>query len=87
MVLIPTYLALNKTISSGLTFNGKLKFYHSPLKILAKLLPFSKIALVFEAPNLYCGLVVAVLCLIYFFKKNHTLRSRVIFISLAIFTF
>ena len=87
MVLIPTYLALNKTISSGLTFNGKLKFYHSPLKILAKLLPFSKIALVFEAPNLYCGLVVAVLCLIYFFKKNHTLRSRVIFISLAIFTY
>lgn len=87
VVLIPTYLVLNKTISSTLTFNGDLKFYHSPLKLLVKLLPFSKISLAFEAPNLYCGFIVVILCLIYFFKKDNSLRSRVIFISIVVFSY
>ena len=87
IVLIPTYLALKRTIASNLTFNGGLEFYHTPIEILAKLLPFSKISLAFEAPNLYCGLVIVLLCLLYIFKRNNTLRSRVVFITLAVFAY
>lgn len=85
IVLIPTYLALGQTIASDLTFGGELRFYHSLGEILVKLLPFSKISLAFEAPNLYCGLITVFLFIAYLFQKNQTIRKRVIFITLFLF--
>ncbi len=70
VVLIPTYLALKKTIASELTFNRGLEFYHTPIEMFDKLLPFSDVSLAFEAPNLYCGLVVVLLCILYLFQLD-----------------
>ena len=87
VVLLPTYLAISKAISSGLVFDGEFELYHTPLEMLAKFLPFSKISLEFQAPNVYSGFIVLILCVFYLFKKNNTTRNRVIFIVLAVFAY
>lgn len=76
-VLLPTFMALQKTIASSIGFYGELTLYHSLGDMLLRLLPFTKISLEFGPPNLYSGLIVFLLVLLNFFRKDKTNRQKV----------
>ncbi len=60
-VLIPLLGAIGNTLASDMGFNRELDFYHSWGDILMMLVPFKKSSLAYEAPNIYFGLVPAIL--------------------------
>ncbi|HHT25062.1 MAG TPA: YfhO family protein [Clostridiaceae bacterium] len=84
--LIPTYLALQKTIASDLGHPQKIKFYHSLRDYLQKLLPFQKISLAYEAANIYFGLSNVVL-IILFHLSNKKKRKSILLISVILFAY
>ena len=77
-VLLPTYRALQKTIASGLSFDDPLTLTHSLTDILRQFLPFGKISLEFQAPNLYCGVLTVVLFVLALFLPRKPLRERIL---------
>lgn len=86
-VLLPAYLGLQNTLAAGLEPTGSLKMYHPLWQYFQQLLPFQKISLVFEVPNLYAGLLTFLLALCYLFNKKRTWRDRVIFILFLLFSY
>lgn len=86
-VLIPTFLCLQGTIASTLGFDGVLKTYHGFLDILKQFLPFGKISLEFQAPNLYCGTLSLLLFLASVFLPKKPFRERVLLALLAVFMY
>ena len=78
VVLLPTWYALQKTIASGLSFDGELTLTHTAGEILRQLLPFGKFSLEFQAPNLYCGLLCAILFVASLFLPRRTVRERIL---------
>lgn len=84
-VLIPTYIGLQQTVASTLGFEGKLELYNGIGAILAKLLPVSETSLVYEAPNIYCGLLCLPLGAVCLFSKKIPLSKKLIFSSLLVF--
>ena len=76
IVLLPAYMALQKTIASDMGFEGGLRWYHSMGELLARFLPFGKIALAYEAPNLYCGVTSLLLAFLFLCARRIPLRRR-----------
>ena len=77
---VPTYYAIRNTAASGAGFGGKIEFYHPVSEVLAGFLPFQKISLVYEVPNIYCGAVCILLCILSFFIQKN-IRKRICIIS------
>lgn len=85
VVLLPSYIALSKTAASEQVFTGKIELYHSLGEMLGRLLPFSGVALAYEAPNLYCGLTCVFLCVWGFFTVRKTVKERLCYIGACLF--
>ncbi len=83
-VLIPLLGAINNTLASDMGFNRELQFYHSFKEIFRRLLPVQKSALAFEAPNLYFGLLPALLCPFAVLSKD-SLKKKISYLLLAVF--
>lgn len=81
---MPAYYAIRNTAASGAGFGGKIEFYHPVTEVLAGFLPFQKISLVYEVPNIYCGAVCILLCILSFFIQKN-IRKRICIISGCIF--
>ena len=77
---VPAYYAIRNTAASGAGFGGKIEFYHPVSEGLAGFLPFQKISLVYEVPNIYCGAVCILLCILSFFIQKN-IRKRICIIS------
>lgn len=77
---LPAYYAIRNTAASGAGFGGKIEFYHPVSEVLAGFLPFQKISLVYEVPNIYCGAVCILLCILSFFIQKN-IRKRICIIS------
>lgn len=77
---MPAYYAIRNTAASGAGFGGKIEFYHPVTEVLAGFLPFQKISLVYEVPNIYCGAVCILLCILSFFIQKN-IRKRICIIS------
>ena len=77
---VPAYYAIRNTAASGAGFGGKIEFYHPVSEVLAGFLPFQKISLVYEVPNIYCGAVGILLCILSFFIQKN-IRKRICIIS------
>lgn len=77
---VPAYYAIRNTAASGAGFGGKIEFYHPVSEVLAGFLPFQKISLVYEVPNIYCGAVCILLCILSFFIQKN-IRKRICIIS------
>ena len=86
-VLLPTYLCLQGTVASTLSFDGVLRTYHSFLTVIKQFYPFGQISLEFQAPNLYCGSLSLFLFLLSVFLPKKPLRERLILIFLALFIY
>lgn len=77
---VPAYYAIRNTAASSAGFGGKIEFYHPVSEVLAGFLPFQKISLVYEVPNIYCGAVCILLCILSFFIQKN-IRKRICIIS------
>lgn len=77
---VPAYYAIRNTAASSAGFGGKIEFYHPVTEVLAGFLPFQKISLVYEVPNIYCGAVCILLCILSFFIQKN-IRKRICIIS------
>lgn len=62
----------------------KIEFYHPVTEVLAGFLPFQKISLVYEVPNIYCGTMCILLCILSFFTQKN-IRKRICIILGCIF--
>ena len=83
-VLLPTYLALGKTIASALGFEGELRLYHGFLDVSRQFLPFGRFSLEFQAPNLYCGTLTVLLFVAALFLPGKRLRERFLLVLSAL---
>lgn len=81
---VPAYYAIRNTVASSAGFGGKIEFYHPVTDMLAGSLPFQKISLVYEVPNIYCGAVCVLLCILSFFIQKN-IRKRICIILGFIF--
>ena len=86
-VLLPTYRCLQATIASGLSFGDQITLYHSFSDVIRRFLPFVKISLEYQAPNLYCGLLCLALFALGLFLPGRTWRERIITVLLAVFIY
>ena len=83
-VLLPTYRCLQKTLASGLGFDGEIRLYHSFADILRQLLPFGKFSLEYDAPNLYCGTLTVLFFGIALFLPRKSIRERILLVFTAL---
>lgn len=81
---LPAYYAIKNTAASEAGSGGKVEFYHSMAEVLSGFLPFRDISLVYEAPNIYCGLICIVLCILSFIIQKNV-RKRLCFILGCVF--
>lgn len=81
---LPAYYAIRNTAASEAGFGGKIEFYHPVTEVLVGFLPFQKISLVYEVPNIYCGALCILLCILFFFIQKN-IRKRICIISGCIF--
>lgn len=85
-VLIPLLTAIGNTLASQKGFGTEFKFYHSLKEMLVMLLPFRKSSLAYGAPNLYFGLIPAVLTVPAVFSKE-PLKKKMGYFALFVFMF
>ncbi len=85
-VLLPLLTAINSTLASDMGFNKELTFYHSLGEMLKMLLPLEKSSLAYEAPNIYFGLIPAVICLFAILSKV-PLKKKLCYLALLAFMF
>lgn len=84
-ILIPTARAISRTIAVDTAFDYAPKFYHSIKSILMRLLPFQKVSLEYDAPNLYFGLLCVALVIIMFFIRSIPAKTKIASGALLIF--
>ncbi|MBR3767838.1 MAG: YfhO family protein [Clostridia bacterium] len=85
-VLLPLLRAIGNTLASEKGFGTQFKMYHSLSEMLAMLLPFEKSSLAFEAPNIYFGIIPAVLTVFALISKI-PLKKKLSYAFLMIFMF
>lgn len=85
-VLIPLLTAVGNTLASDMGFNKELTFYHSIGEMLKMLLPLEKSSLAYEAPNIYFGLIPALICLFAIIAKV-PLKKKLCYAGLLVFMF
>lgn len=85
-VLIPVAKAIGNTLASSKGFGGELEFYHTWSEMFARLLPFQKSSLAYEAPNLYFGAVCAVLAVIALLSKT-SVKKKIGYFAVIAFMF
>lgn len=85
-VLIPVAKAIGNTLASSKGFGDELEFYHTWSEMFARLLPFQKSSLAFEAPNLYFGAVCAVLAVIALLSKT-SVKKKIGYFAVIAFMF
>ena len=84
--LIPLLKAVGNTLASNMGFNKELTFYHSMKEMLSMLLPYRDSSLAFEAPNIYFGIIPAIIC-IFALLSNASIRKKICYSLLAVFMF
>ncbi len=85
-VLIPLLKAVSNTLASEKGFGTELKLYHELKEMLVMLLPFRKSSLAYGAPNLYFGLVPAILMLPAVVSRE-AFRKKMAYLALFVFMF
>ena len=74
-VLLPLVRAIGNTLASDMGFGGTMKLYHSLKEMLLMLVPYRDSSLAFEAPNIYFGLIPAILCVFALLSKEKLIKK------------
>ncbi len=83
--LIPVAYALSGTHSSGAGCKNPFELYHSLGEILRNFLPFGKISLEYEFPNVYCGGICVIFFVAAFFIKITGKRRKFLMAGICLF--
>ncbi|MBQ9549176.1 MAG: YfhO family protein [Lachnospiraceae bacterium] len=86
VLLLPEYYALRFTTFTNIRFPGELKLYMGPIDILTSHLPGVEPETGLEHyPNIYCGLLIIFLVILYAFNVREKLKERICSLALLLF--
>ena len=87
VMLLPTFRSMQNAyyISSDLPENWV--FYSDALDVVNQLLPFTQLTFREGLPNLYCGLIVVIMLVLYFSGKAWLLREKILYGAFLVFLF
>lgn len=87
VVILPVYKALSLTKASDLGFDSILELNYNLKDFFLRLIPFQKISLEYDIPNLYCTATVFLFFFFFLFSKRFTLRHRISALIFVTFMF
>lgn len=78
VMLLPTYISMQSTYYISAEMPSTLSFYNDAIDIVNQLLPYSQLTYREGLPNLYCGMMVVILLVLYMTGKRFSLREKLI---------
>lgn len=79
ILILPAYLALRMTYSSGNSdFPNQISFYHNFKDVLANLLAFQEPTHIEGMPNLFCSLLAVIMIGVHLLSRKISLREKIV---------
>ncbi len=86
VLILPEYFALRFTTFTNIRFPSELKFYYDPLELLSRHLCGIETETGLEhSPNIYCGILIIFLIVLYASSGKINLREKICNLSLMVF--
>lgn len=87
VMLLPTYISMQSTyyISSEMPDNWLI--YNNALDVLNQLLPYTELTFREGLPNLYCGMIVVIMLVMYVLSESISLREKALNGAFLLFMF
>ena len=76
VMLLPTYISMQSTYYISSQMPDEWDIYNDALDVLNQLLPYTELTFREGLPNLYCGMIVVILLVLYAIDKNVALREK-----------
>lgn len=76
VMLLPTYISMQSTYYISSEMPDKWEIYNDALDVINQLLPYTELTFREGLPNLYCGMIVVVLLVMYAIDKKVPLREK-----------
>ena len=87
VMLLPTYISMQNTYYISADMPESWSFYNDALDVLNQLLPNAELTFREGLPNLYCGMLVVILMVLYVASERIGLREKLINGAFLIFMF
>lgn len=87
VMLLPTYLSMQKTYYISADMPQEWRFYNDVLDVINQLLPNAQLTYRDGLPNLYCGLIVVILLVFYILCKTIPFREKTLHLVFLAFLF
>ncbi|MDD6310392.1 MAG: YfhO family protein [Firmicutes bacterium] len=87
IMLLPTYKAMQSTYYISSDMPEDMILYFHPLSIINQMLPSAHLTYRSGLPNLYCGMLVVILLVVYVLCKGIKSREKVIYGAFLVFIF
>ena len=78
IILIPTYLSMQNTYYMGSEMPTNIEFYNPLLDVFSNLLPQVELTVRGGLPNIYCGLISAMLAVLFLLCKKIPTRQKIL---------
>lgn len=76
VMLFPTYISMQSTYYISSQMPDKWEIYNDALDVINQLLPYTDLTFREGLPNLYCGMIVVILLVLYALDQKVTLREK-----------
>ncbi|MBQ4595813.1 MAG: YfhO family protein, partial [Firmicutes bacterium] len=76
VMLLPTYISMQSTYYISSQMPDKWEIYNDALDVINQLLPYTELTFREGLPNLYCGMIVVILLVLYALDQKVTLREK-----------
>ncbi len=78
VMLLPTYISMQSTYYISSQMPEKWQIYNDALDVLNQLLPYTELTFREGLPNLYCGMIVVIMAVLYALSETISLREKAI---------
>ena len=87
VMLLPTYISMQSTYYISSTMPQEWDIYSDALNILNQLLPYTELTFREGLPNLYCGMIVVIMLVLYVLSDSISLREKALNGTFMLFIF
>lgn len=87
VMLLPTYISMQSTFYISSEMPDKWTIYNDALDVINQLLPYTELTFREGLPNLYCGMIVVILLVLYAIDQNVALREKALHGVFLLFMF
>ena len=87
VMLLPTYISMQSTFYISSEMPDKWEIYNDALDVINQLLPYTELTFREGLPNLYCGMIVVILLVLYALDKKVPLREKALYGVFMLFMF